>query len=135
MLLEVLLEQETASLSRSRCSTASQSRNGRSLQIARLRLLPMPSPASPQATPIRCSAHPSNAGIGASTFEALVHALAINLIMVEDPAKLAEMWQHYEASSESRVRANHAIGDRVLTRAMTKLGKLRMAKLTSLDQA
>jgi len=29
-------------------------------------------------------------GVGASTFEALIHALAINLIMVEDPAQLGE---------------------------------------------
>jgi hypothetical protein len=49
--------------------------------------------------------------------------------MVENPEKLAAMRQHYEQRSESRVRANHRIGDAVLSRAMRKLARRRWAKV------
>ena len=57
-------------------------------------------------------------------------ALAIDLVMVENKTKLRQMMPYYERRKISHVRANHAIGDRVLSRAMTKLNKMRAAKKT-----
>jgi hypothetical protein len=76
----------------------------------------------------KCLGPSRERGLGASTLEAYLIALAIDLVMVENPEKLAAMRQHYEQRSESRVRANHRIGDQVLSRAMTKLAKRRWAK-------
>jgi hypothetical protein len=44
-------------------------------------------------------------GIGASTFEALTMALAVDFLMIENKAKLAEMRPHYEARKETHVRS------------------------------
>jgi hypothetical protein len=74
-------------------------------------------------------------GIGAATFEAYLMALAIDLVMIENAEKLAQMRSHYDGRRESHVRTNHAIGDRVLSRAMTKLAKDRWAKATPEDRA
>ena len=71
----------------------------------------------------KCLGPSRERGIGAATLEAYLMALAIDLHMVENAEKLARMLPHYETRSASRVRTNHHIGDRVLSRAMTKLRK------------
>jgi hypothetical protein len=78
----------------------------------------------------KCLGPSRERGIGAATFEAYLMALAIDLVMIENAAKLAEMRPYYQARSTNRVRSNHAIGDQVLSRAMKKLAKARWAKVT-----
>jgi hypothetical protein len=68
-------------------------------------------------------------GIGASTFEAYAIALAFDLLMVENPDKLARMRPYYEGRKESNARVNHPIGNVVLSRAMTKLRKEGWGKI------
>lgn len=76
----------------------------------------------------KCLGPSRERGIGATTLECYLIALAIDLVMVENAEKLAQMRPHYEKRSESRVRSTHPIGDRVLSRAMSKLAKARWAK-------
>ena len=70
-------------------------------------------------------------GIGSVVLEAYLMALAIDLVMVASAEKLAVMQPHYDQRKETRVRTNHAIGDRVLSRAMSKLAKQLAAKMTA----
>jgi hypothetical protein len=74
-------------------------------------------------------------GIGASTLEAYLIALAFDLVMVESKAKLALMQPHYEKRSAGMVRTKGAIGDRVLSRAMSKLNKERWARVAPKDRS
>jgi hypothetical protein len=83
----------------------------------------------------KCLGPSRERGIGAATLEAYLMALAIDLHMVENAEKLARMLPHYETRSASRVRTNHHIGDRVLSRAMTKLAKGRWAKVPAAERS
>ena len=62
-------------------------------------------------------------------FEAYLMALAIDLVVVENPEKLRRMRPLYKQRSEMHVRTNHKIGNHVLSRAMSELGRKRQDDL------
>jgi hypothetical protein len=68
-------------------------------------------------------------GIGSSTLETLMHALAVDFIMVSSPEKLAKMEVH-KCRQKSHVRANRRVSNRARTESARHAAKSRWANST-----